>query len=352
MASTENMSLAAGVLPKKTFDGPQKDYVTVDYQQPHWARRKAITKIHPEVGELHFYDPSSAWWTLALVSVMYITAYLFKDLGYGTLFLLAYCFGAFVDHGLWVLVHDLGHNTAFETKWLNSVFLVICNIPHILPSSVTFKYYHKQHHTHLNELYDDPDIPGPSEQAFFGNSCLGKMGFLLFFPFIQAMRTFRYGKMYYDHWVLLNYIVVIGCNVAALYYWGPRAFFYLAVSFYSALSFHPCGARWIAEHYALRPEQETYSYYGPINLVSFNIGYHNEHHDYPRVPWSQLPKLTKMAPEFYQPLYQHPSYVGLMWQFFFDPNFTLQTRVVRQNRKVSKELEAEDDAFPETKKAN
>ena len=57
-----------------------------------------------------------------------------------------------------------------------------------------------------------------------------------------------------------------------------------------------------------REGQETYSYYGPLNKLSFNMGYHNEHHDFPQVPWSRLPAVRAAAPEFYDHLYHHRSW--------------------------------------------
>src|SRR5207245_7373140 len=56
--------------------------------------------------------------------------------------------------------------------------------------------------------------------------------------------------------------------------------------------------RWIQRHYmTAEGEQETFSYYGPLNRVAFNVGYHNEHHDFPSVPWNRLPEIRAIAPE-------------------------------------------------------
>ena len=58
----------------------------------------------------------------------------------------------------------------------------------------------------------------------------------------------------------------------------------------------------ISEHYATDynltiPTQSTYGFL--TNLIGFNTGYHDEHHTFPTVPWIHLPKLKKIAPEYF-----------------------------------------------------
>jgi fatty acid desaturase len=114
---------------------------------------------------------------------------------------------------------------------------------------------------------------------------------------------------------------------------GPKALAYLALSTFFALGLHPVGGRWIQEHYETRPGQETYSYYGPLNKTCFNMGYHNEHHDFAGIPWNNLPKLKRVAPEYYDSLKSYRSWTGVLLKFIFDPSMSTYSRVIRAAQK-------------------
>ena len=133
---------------------------------------------------------------------------------------------------------------------------------------------------------------------------------------------------------------------------GPRALAYFILSSFLAGSLHPCAGHFIAEHYVFNraevlknqkqvekqgaPLPETFSYYGPLNILTYNVGLHNEHHDFPAIPWSRLPALHEMAQEFYADLPRHESWVWVLWQFVWDKEVGLWCRVKRKEggRKV------------------
>lgn len=59
------------------------------------------------------------------------------------------------------------------------------------------------------------------------------------------------------------------------------------------------------------------------------MGFHTEHHDLPTVPWNRLPKLTRVAPEFYDKLATHSSYSRLLWSFVVEGSPAINARLVR-----------------------
>jgi sphingolipid delta-4 desaturase len=91
-----------------------------------------------------------------------------------------------------------------------------------------------------------------------------------------------------------------------------------------------------------RAPPETFSYYGPLNFFTYNVGLHNEHHDFPAIPWTRLPKLREIASEFYEPLPTHTSWTYVIYQFIFDPEVSLWCRVKRQQQQGS-EKKGESD---------
>ncbi len=169
-----------------------------------------------------------------------------------------------------------------------------------------FQRYHLKHHAFQGVYELDADIPNTWEARLVGTSPWRKAIWLLLFPLVQSTRPPRLREIRpIDRWVVLNLVVQIGFDVAVWFVLGPRAFAYLFISFFFSVGLHPLGARWVQEHYLLFHGQETNSYYGWLNRLALNVGYHNEHHDFPSVPWNRLPELKRTAPEAYDSLGSH-----------------------------------------------
>jgi len=196
----------------------------------------------------------------------------------------------------------------------------------------------------------DGDLPYHWEAKIFNNSTIGKAVWLFLFPVFQILRLFRLKEIKpFDGWQALNWATQIAFVSAIIVFFGWGSFFYLFLSFYFSLSLHPLGARWIQEHYVVKEGQETYSYYGMLNFINFDIGYHNEHHDFPSVPWNNLAKIKKTAPEYYDTLHSYKSWTKLLFKFIFDKKMSLYDRIVRNERG---KLTLADKSIPDMEFAN
>lgn len=306
---------------------------------PHHVRVRQILKEHPEMRELVGKNPYTIFLIVGLVSAQVAISYLVSDAAWWVVILAAYLVGAFISHALWVMIHESSHNLIFKGKFPNMLAGMIANLPHIFASSASFQKYHLKHHAYQGEHDLDADLPDFWEAKLISNNPLNKMLWFLFFPLFQITRTARLNIELFDRWVVLNWVIQLTFDAAIIFFLGPKAFVFMLAAFFFSVGLHPLGARWIQEHYlTLDPVQETYSYYGPLNTVAFNVGYHNEHHDFPSIPWNKLPQIKEKAPAYYDSLISHQSWSKLLLLFIFNPKLSLYSRVLRKEKiKIQKD---------------
>jgi sphingolipid 4-desaturase/C4-monooxygenase len=310
-----------------------KDFIYSNSSEPHRVRTRQILKNHPDVRKLIGKNPRTIFFILFLVSFQIAGAFFLADKPWWAIFVAAYFVGAFVDHALFVMIHECAHKLLFKNPVANRLAGIFANIPQVFPSSVSFERYHIKHHSFQGVHELDADLPNRWEAKLINNFFVGKVIWFLFYPLFQAFRVARLKEIKpFDGWIALNWGVQIVFVAAVWYFVGPKAVAFLTASFFFSVGLHPLGGRWIQEHYLTHGEQETYSYYGPLNAVAFNVGYHNEHHDFPSVPWNKLPALKKTALPFYDSLASHNSWTKLWLRFIFDRELSLWSRVVRKNR--------------------
>lgn len=309
------------------------DFTYSDSPEPHRDRTREIIKQHPEMRQFVGRNPWSFPLILCIVAAQIGAALLLQGQPWWVALLAAYAFGAFADHALFVLIHECSHNLIFKGKTGNILAGILADVPMFVPASVSFRSYHLKHHSFQGHYDLDADLASRWEAKLIGHSFAGKALWLLLFPVFQALRPPRLKEIrFVTGWTVLDWIVGFGVDIAVLYFLGPVPFLYLVASLFFSIGLHPLGARWVQEHYLVKPPQETYSYYGPMNIVALNVGYHNEHHDFSSVPWNKLPLVTKAAPEWYDSLYSHRSWTKLLFLFLSDNRLSLFSRLVRADR--------------------
>ncbi len=324
----------------------KNSFVYSEKSEPHRIRTKEILKQHPDIRKLIGKNPFTIFPILGLVTLQIVLSWFVADQSWWLVFGAAYLIGAFADHALFVMIHECAHRLLFKKPAINRLAGILANIPQIFPSSVSFERYHIKHHSFQGVHELDADLPNHWEAKLINNFFIGKLVWLLFYPLFQVFRISRLKEIKpFDTWVALNWAVQIAF-VAIMWMWvGPKAVVFLLASFFFSVGLHPLGARWIQEHYLTHGEQETYSYYGPLNNVAFNVGYHNEHHDFPSVPWNRLPQIRNGAPNFYNTLFFHTSWTKLFFRFLFDKEISLYSRIVRNDRG---KVKLTDESKPDT----
>ncbi len=301
--------------------------------EPHKGRTKEIIAKHPEIRDLISKNPYTVLVIIFCVGAQIALSWWLRDKSWWLIFLISYFGGAFFCHTLYVCIHECAHNLLFKNRALNSLSAILANLPLVFPSAISFQKYHLKHHSYQGVEELDADMPYRWEGALINNSMFGKAIWLLFYPLFQMIRPMRLKEIdFMDKWTLINMGVQITFMGFFIYFFGLKALVYLTASFFFSVGLHPLGARWIQEHFLTHGDQETKSYYGPLNTVNLNVGYHNEHHDFPSIPWNKLPRIKKIADSYYSSLGFHRSYTVLLIKFLTDPKLSVYSRMARANR--------------------
>ena len=236
------------------------DYIRVTYGEPHAARGRQMLAAHPELRALAGPLPVSAVWTLVLVLTQCGLALIVGHRGWAIWVPCAYVIGATIDHALWALIHDCTHNLVFRSRTANRIVAIVANVPLVVPGAISFAKYHLLHHRNMGDLELDAGIPGPTESRVVGRSGMAKAAWVAGTILIQGIvRPRRLTRVrLFDGWTVVNIIAQLGCMALLAIWAGGAPFKYLVTSTVFAIGLHPLGARWIQEHFALVPGQETY----------------------------------------------------------------------------------------------
>jgi sphingolipid 4-desaturase/C4-monooxygenase len=301
-----------------------------DEQEPHRERRRRLLAQFPAITALFGYDRRTIAVTIAVaITHLGVAALLaFTDASALVLLLTAYTVGAIGSHWLGQTIHETSHHLAARTPLANRVLAWFANAPMVLPIAETFHRYHLEHHVHLGTVSKDSDLPLPLELDLIGQRRLAKFVWLALYPFVYFARGARFARRL-TFAEAANIVFMVLINVALYKTLGPIALAYLALSTFFGHGLHPVAAHFIHEHYLFAGRQETSSYYGPLNHVTFNVGFHVEHHDFMNIPGWRLPEYRALVDHEYRGLVSHDSWTCVLTNFILSRTLGPASRLVR-----------------------
>jgi len=251
----------------------------------------------------------------------------------------------YIDLGVLVLLHEVSHNLVFKEKNVkapkNRLLGILCNSVMLVPISEIFRQHHNVHHLTLGDIATDVDVPLRSEVKFVGNSKILKALWLALNVFVLPYRSMQKLPPNWNIFMVLNWVSSIGLGVVLLFTCKPMLV-YLLLGAVLSQSLHPSNTRQVQRHIRQfkddrleaqegvfipleKRKMNTFSYYGPMNAVTLNVGYHVEHHDFANISWTKLPELRRIAGEKWYPSNYAYNSRGVMdiINFVLDDDITL-----------------------------
>lgn len=250
----------------------------------------------------------------------------------------AVCLGAPLCSALYQCSVELAQNLCFGQPEKDRVLAIVANWVTGVPYAEWLRASHTAHLSFHNSpataTTRDPEVPGDWElQHVHGTAA--KALYLLLHPWFLIGRWWRMRRTLAPSvrsmlWV--NGLSQTVFNLWVWYGWGTPALMYMWTSTYlAATPWHPVAYYFLTQHHVCTADMSrnvparTYSYYGVLNGLTLNAGYHRERHLCPRVPWSRLPLVRQL----YR-LRTHSSAVYRSWwqvihEFVTEPVVTLHS---------------------------
>jgi len=282
----------------------------------HQRRRKAIQEEFPEVLKLIGSDSRTQYYAYALVIIQASLAYMVKD-SFLAAITLGFTLSPYMDFAVLTLIHEVSHSLVFSYPLYDRLLGIFTNVVFMAPVSEVFRQHHNMHHSYLGDVHKDVDVPGKREMKAIGNSPILKTLWLILSVFILPIRSMKKLPVHWSMMMVLNWVVCLSFTFFVLYTSKP-AFVYLILGMVLSQSMHPANARQVQRHIKVYSSENdgkkddadtplherklnTFSYYGGLNFLTLNVGFHVEHHDFGNVAWTRLPELRRIAGEKWYP---------------------------------------------------
>ncbi len=363
--------------PSPVFPGFEIDICdrVSDEDQPdavwHRERAKGIIRDHPEIKQLFGRAPVTAAWCIGLAAVQIAIAIAVGSQPWWIIILTAYLLGALINVGLFNLAHECNHSMVFRSKAANRLLFTLTSLPMFYPGHHTWWIEHHVHHNHMGSEKDFVKrrrsvllafkdrifgyVPGARVRrmtswittplfwpiaAFMLVTQAGRAIVGLIVYAVTVMVTWKlkpndlalsiladehlvsgYHRYKIEMWAVTYPLMSLALFGTLFWFFGWAPLVYLFASALFTTGFlHPLvfGLMLSNSHfYGHQCYQPSASNYGPVNLITFNFGMHTEHHDFHYIPWFRLPRVRKIAPEYYDDLEKTRSFSALALKFAF-----------------------------------
>jgi sphingolipid 4-desaturase/C4-monooxygenase len=329
-----------------------------DDARNHNEIRRRVLEAHPEAAELIGPDWRTALFAGGLLALHWSIAWGVSKTTWWVVLFVALFFGQFVYHAASSLVHESAHRLVFRGARAKVAFDLLLEA--ILTSfGYLLVYQHNHvtsHHAHLGDYegdYEHEDIYRVAARRMYrelhpwrwrviniGLMALHLVPFAVITDTLILPRVLAHAMGLPVRDGLRNtqatrpprgevrlFMVFSVAVLVAVYF----AFGVLGL-LYQIWCISLIGSRWgasirgqiLSEHYGEDAQHPTRSTYWWGNRAFFNIGYHVEHHTFPNVAWTRLPRLKAIAPETFN-VANELDYFGFWWKQV-KSDFTLPRR--------------------------